>query len=265
LEKLGLIAGSGPLPLISAREAKRETSVVAVALSGYTSPELENSVDKICWVKLGELERAIKFFLSEGVKRAVMIGKIPQSVLLSRTGFTKEADSLLARLISKQTESVLRAVAKELGERGIELVDGRKYFSTGLAAKGTLTQRQPTNEELKDIEFGKRLVKEIGRLDIGQVVVVKRGIVLAVEAIEGTDEAIKRGAALGGEGVIVVKMSKPQQDMRFDIPVIGKETLQLLKEVKAAVLAIEAERTVILDKEEALKIAGEAGISVVAL
>lgn len=265
MEKLGLIAGSGPLPLLSAREAGREANIAAVALSGHTSPELENLVDKICWVKVGELDLAIGFLLSEGVKRAVMVGKIPQSVLLNRTGFTEEATSLLAGLGSKQTESVLRAVTGELEKRGIDLIDGRKYFSTSLVSKGVLTQRQPTEGELKDIEFGKMLVKEIGRLDIGQTVIVKGGVVLAVEAIEGTDEAIRRGADWGGEGVVVVKMSKPQQNMRFDIPVVGKGSFQLLKEVKAAVLALEAERTLILDKRESLNIAEEAGICVIAL
>ncbi len=265
LKKLGLIAGSGPLPLLFAREAKGESTVVAVALSGYTSPELEGLVDKICWVKLGELDRAIKFLLSEGVKQAVMAGKIPQSVLLSRTGFTEETTLLLDKLSSKQTESVLMAVTGELEKRGINLIDGREYLSSSLVTRGVLTQRQPTEGELKDIEFGKMMVKEIGRLDIGQMVVVKRGIVLAVEAIEGTDEAIRRGADWGGERVVIVKMSKPQQNMRFDIPVVGKETLQLLKEIKAAVLAIEAEKTVILNKEESLKIADEAGICVIAL
>ena len=265
MEKLGLIAGGGPLPLLLAREVKKEADIMAVALSGHTSPELEGLVDKICWVKLGELDRAARFLLSEGVRRAVMVGMIPQSVLLERTGFTKEAASLLAKLSSKQTESVLNALSGELQKRGVELIDGRKYFSAGLAAKGVLTRRQPREEELKDMEFGKTLVKEIGRLDIGQTVVVKRGIVLAVEAIEGTDEAIKRGADWGGEGVVVVKMSKPQQNMRFDIPVVGKGTLKLLREVKASALAIEAEKTVILDKQESLKLAEEAGICVIAL
>lgn len=265
MEKLGLIAGSGPLPLLVAREANREASIAAVALSGYTSPELECLVDKTCWVKLGEIKQSIRFLLSQGVKRAVMVGKIPQSVLLNRVGFTEEVTSLLSKLHSKQTESVLRAVAGELEKRGIELLDGRKYFLTRLAAKGVLTPRQPTEAELKDVEFGRALVKEIGRLDIGQTVVVKGGIVLAVEAIEGTDEAIRRGADWGREGIVVVKMSKPQQDMRFDIPVVGKGTLQLLKKVKAGVLAIEAERTVILDREEALKLAEEAGICLIAL
>jgi len=265
VEKLGLIAGSGPLPLLSAREAKKGAGIAAVALSGHTSPELEGLVDTICWVKLGELDRAVRFLLSEGVRQAVMTGKIPQSVLLNRNGFTREAASLLSGLGSKQTEAVLRAVAEELQRRGIELVDGRKYLSTALAKKGTLTPRRPTKGELRDIEFGKMIVKDIGRLDIGQAVVVKGGIVLAVEAIEGTDEAIKRGASLGGEAVVVVKMSKPQQDMRFDIPVVGETTLRLLREVKAAVLAVEAEKTVIIDKEQSLKIAAEAGICVIAI
>lgn len=265
LEKLGLIAGSGPLPLLSARESRGKAKIAAVALSGYTSPELEGLVDKICWVSLGELDRAVRFLLSEGVKRAVMAGKIPQSVLLDGAGFTKKVDSLLAKLNSKQTESVLGAVAGELKKRGIELIDGRECFSASLAAKGILTRRQPAERELGDIEFGKKMVKEIGRLDIGQTIVVKGRVVLAVEAIEGTDMAIRRGAELGGEGIVVVKMSKPQQDMRFDIPVVGEETFRLLKEVKAAALAIEAGRTVILGKNESLKIANEAGICIIAL
>ncbi len=265
MKKIGLIAGGGLLPLLLAREVREEADIVAIALSGYTSPKLEGLVDQICWVKLGELNRAIRFLLSRGARQVVMAGMISQSVLLNQTAFPEETASFLAQLHSKQTESVLRALRSELEEKGIKLIDGRKYLSASLAAKGVLTQRQPQEEELKDVEFGMVLVKEVGRLDIGQTVVVKGGIVLAVEAIEGTDKAIRRGADLGGEGVVVVKMSKPQQNMHFDIPVIGKETFKLLKEVKASVLAIEAEKTVILNKQESLELAEEAGICVVAL
>ncbi len=265
MEKLGLIAGSGRLPLILIREAKQEVDIATVALSGYTSPEVESLSHKTLWVKIVEFDRAVKFLLSEGARQAVMIGKIPQSVLLNQAGFNERISSLLRKLGSKQTESILRALADELKKEGIELIDGRKYLSSYLAGCGVLSKRQPTEGELKDIEFGKRIVKEIGRLDIGQTVVIKNGIILAVEAIEGTDSAIRRGANLGGDGATVVKMSKPQQDMRFDIPVVGRGTLQLLREVKASVLAVEAERTVILDREELIRIADEAGICVVAL
>ena len=265
MEKLGLIAGSGRLPLILAREAKQKTGIATVALSGYTSPEVESLVDKTLWVKIGEFDRAVKFLLSEGARQAVMIGKVPQAVLLNQAGFNHRISLLLGKLGSKQTESILRALADELEKEGIELIDGRKYLSSYLASQGVLSERRPDEGELKDIEFGERIVKEIGRLDIGQTVVIKNGIILAVEAIEGTNKAIRRGANLGGEGVAVVKMSKPQQDMRFDIPVVGQETIELLREVKASALAIEAERTVILDRKELIQIANESKICVVAL
>lgn len=265
MEKLGLIAGSGKLPLIFARETKREADIATVALSGYTSPEVESLVGKTLWVKIGEFDRAVKFLLSEGATRVVMIGKVPQTVLLNQAGFNERISLLLRKLGSKQTESILRALADELEKEGIKLVDGRKYLSSYLASPGVLSERRPNERELKDIQFGKMIVKEIGRLDIGQTVVIKNGVILAVEAIEGTDRAIRRGANLGGEGVVVIKMSKPQQDMRFDIPVVGRRTIELLREIKASALAIEAERTVILDREELIKIADEAGICIVAI
>lgn len=265
LPLLGLIAGSGPLPLILAQAANQEARVIAVALAGYTAPELEELVQDICWVKLGELEKAIRFLISQGVHEAVMTGKIPQSVLLTQSKLSNEVTTLLEGLKSKQTEAVLGALSAALGKAGITLLDGRKFFTGHLAQAGTLTRKGPTETELKDVELGKKLVKEIGRLDIGQTVVLKQGVVLAVEAIEGTDAAIARGAELGGAGIVVVKMSKPQQDMRFDIPVVGKETLKLLKEVKASVLALEAQKTILLDREEMLKLAEEAGITLVAL
>ncbi|MCD5390749.1 UDP-2,3-diacylglucosamine diphosphatase LpxI [candidate division NPL-UPA2 bacterium] len=265
MEKLGLIAGSGCLPLIFAREAKAEVDMAAVAISGFTSSEVENLIQKTIWVKIGEFDRAVKFLLSEGARQAVMIGKVPQSVLLNQTGFNGRITSILEKLGSKQTESILKALADELEKEGIELIDGRKYLSSCLAGQGVLSERQPNGREIRDIEFGEKIVKEIGRLDIGQTVVIKNGVILAIEAIEGTDSAIRRGAEWGGEGAVVVKMSKPQQDMRFDIPVVGRGTIELLREVKASALAIEAERTVILDREELIQIADEAKICVVAL
>ena len=263
--KIGLIAGSDRLPLVFAEEAKRcGEEVVAVAIDGYTSPEIEGKA-KIYWIKPGELGKIVEIFRAEKIERAAMEGKIPQSIIFSDLEFDHRAKLILDRAKSRQTQSLLKAVADELKTHGITLIDARTHLDSLLAVKGNMTKRKPREKELADIEFGRNVLNVIGSLDVGQSVVVKNCAILAIEAIEGTDAAIRRGAVLGKGGAVVVKMTKPNQDLRFDLPVVGERTVTTMGEFGAEVLAIETGKTIILDKAETIRKADEENICIVAI
>ncbi|MFB0527546.1 MAG: LpxI family protein [bacterium] len=264
--KIGLIAGNGKFPLIFAQEAKRVgTEVVALAIKKETSPRLENIVDRIHWVNLGQLGDLIEICKKEGITRAVMAGQVRHTRLFSQVKLDARAMALLAGVKDKKANSLLGAVADELLREGIELIDSATYLSHLLPSPGILTRRKPTQKEWRDIEFGHKMAKEIAGLDIGQTVVVKDQAVLAVEGMEGTDRTIKRGGKLGRGDVVVVKVSKPQQDRRFDLPIVGERTVEVLKQAKAKVLAFSARNTILLDRERVVKSANQNGISLVAI
>jgi hypothetical protein len=265
LGKIGLIAGNGDFPLAFARAAKQKgLHVIAVAHEGETLPELEQLVDEIFWVKVGQLGKLIKIFKDEHVSDVLMAGGIKKTRLFGGGMPDLRGMALLARMIHKKDDSLLRAVAEELESEGITVRESTLYLDNLIAKPGLLTKRKPTRGEEQDIEFGWQLAKEIGRLDIGQTVVVKDQAVLAVEAIEGTDEAIRRGGRLCREGAVVVKICKPQQDLRFDLPAIGPQTIQSMQEVNATCLAIEAGKTIIIDRETVYVGADRAHITIVA-
>lgn len=264
--KIGLIAGNGKFPLIFAQEAKRVgAEVVALAIKKETSPSLENLVDRIHWVNVGQLGDLIEICKKEGITRAVMAGQVRHTRLFSQVRLDARAMALLAGVKDKKANSLLGAVADELLREGIELIDSATYLSHLLPSPGILTRRKPTQKEWRDIEFGHKMAKEIAGLDIGQTVVVKDQAVLAVEGMEGTDRAIKRGGKLGKGDVVVVKVSKPQQDRRFDLPIVGERTVEVLKQAKAKVLAFSARSTILLDREKVVKSANQNGISLVAI
>ncbi|MFB0526806.1 MAG: LpxI family protein [bacterium] len=264
--KIGLIAGNGKFPLIFAQEAKRVgTEVVALAIKKETSPSLENLVDRIHWVNVGQLGDLIEICKKEGITRAVMAGQVRHTRLFSQVKLDARAMALLAGVKDKKANSLLGAVADELLREGIELIDSATYLSHLLPSPGILTRRKPTQKEWRDIEFGHKMAKEIAGLDIGQTVVVKDQAVLAVEGMDGTDRTIKRGGRLGREDVVVVKVSKPQQDRRFDLPIVGERTVEVLKQAKAKVLAFSARSTILLDREKVVKSANQNGISLVAI
>lgn len=266
IQKIGLIAGNGDFPIEFAKAAKQKgLAVVAVAHEGETLPELAQWTDKIFWIKVGQLGKLIKIFKEEGVHDVLMAGGIKKTRLFGGALPDLRGAALLARMIAKKDDSILRAVAEELESDGITVRESTLYLDSLLAPPGVLTKRKPTKDEWKDIFFGWETAKEIGRLDIGQTVVVKDLAVLAVEAIEGTDEAIRRGGRLCGEGAVVVKICKPQQDLRFDLPATGLRTIATMQEVKAACLAVEASKTIMIQKEALLREADAAGIAVVAL
>lgn len=272
MERLGLIAGNGRFPVLFARSAKAKgVSVVAVAIEDEASPEIENYVDKLHWVGVARIGKLIKTLKDEQIEKAVMAGGLTKSHIHSKLKLLKFRPDLRTinlwykKLKSKHDHSILEAVADELAKDGIQLISPISYVEYLMAKKGCLTERAPTEREMADVEFGWNIAKEIARLEIGQCIVVKDKIVLAVEAIEGTNETIKRGGKLGRRDVIVIKLSKKDQDLRFDVPTIGPETVNHLKEAGVSTLAIEAEKTLILDKEETIELANKNNISIFAL
>jgi len=266
MNKIGLIAGNGTFPIVFARAAKQKgMQVVAVAHEGETLPDLAQHVDAIFWIKVGQLGKLISIFKEQGVTDVLMAGGIKKTRLFGGGMPDLRAIAMLAKMIHKKDDSILRAVAKELESEGIIVRESTLYLDNIVASPGILTKRKPSKEEHQDIEFGWQMAKEIGRLDIGQTVVVKDQAVLAVEAIEGTDEAIRRGGLFCGQGAVVVKVCKPQQDLRFDLPAVGTQTIRAMADVKAACLAVEAGKTIILDREAVRSEADRAGITIVAI
>ncbi len=265
MEKLGIIAGAGHLPFIAAREAKAQgLKVVAVAIKEAASPELAACVDTFQWVGAGELGRLIKVLKKEQVSDVVMLGKVPLTLLFSGVKPDLRGALLYLRLKDRRGDSILEGVAEELRKEGITLHEIPRFLSSIVLQKGILTRRGPNEEEWRDIHFGRGIAKAIAALRIGQTVVVKAGTILAVEAAEGTDEAIKRGGDLGRGGIVVVKVSRPDQDLRFDLPVVGLGTVTALCEARATALALDAGRTLLLDKDDVVREAEAAGITIVA-
>lgn len=261
MPRVGLIAGNGRFPLIFARTARAEgVEVVAVAHEGETVPELGGVVDAITWVKVGELERLIGAFQQAGITRAVMAGGIRKIELLEHFAPDARAVRFLAGLTSFGDDTLLRGIAAELEGEGIAIVASTLFLSSLMTPAGPLTSRVPDTAQWNDVHHGIAVAKAIGRWDIGQSVVVKSGMVLAVEAIEGTDLTIQRG---GRPGAVVVKVSKPQQDLRFDVPAVGPETVRVCVEAGIAVLALEAGKTLLLDKAELLERAEHDGLCIV--
>ena len=265
MKKIGLIAGNGSFPVEFAKAAKEKgMSVVVVAHEGETVPEIAQWADTVTWIKVGHLGKLIKVFKDQDVHDVLMAGGIKKTRLFGGLPDLRGA-ALLARMLHKKDDSLLRAVAEELESEGITVRESTLYLDNLLVPSGVLTKRKPSKDEWRDIAFGWEIAKEIGRLDIGQTVVVKDQAILAVEAIEGTDEAIRRGGTLCREGAVVVKICKPQQDLRFDLPATGVQTIRTMKEVKAACIAIEAGKTIMIQKDDVLREANTAGISIVAL
>ncbi len=260
--KIGLIAGSGEFPLIFAERAKAlGLSVIAAAHEGETNPALSDQVDEILWIRVGQLGKLISFFKKRGVKEAVMAGGIQKTRIFDFRPDLK-ALAILSKIKEKKDDVLLRAFADALEKEGIQVKESTFLLHPLLAEEGEWT-RPLKKEEKADIEWGWPLAKKVGALDIGQCVVLRKGVILAVEAIEGTDAAIRRGGILGREKSVVIKICKPQQDLRFDLPTIGPGTIQAMKEVKASVLVVEAGKAIVLEKERFIAEAKAAKIAVV--
>jgi len=265
MSRIGIIAGSGPLPLLAAREAKAAGRMVTVvAIREEADPAVEAVADRLHWVGVGELGALIRALKRDGVTEAIMVGKVQMSHLFSQVRPDVRGALLYLRLKDRRGDSIMEAVAQELERAGITLLECTRFLTGVLVEKGILTRRAPTEREWEDIRFGREVASTLANVKVGQTVVVKHGAVLAVEAVEGTDAAVRRGGELGREGVVVVKVCRPQHDFRFDVPVIGPTTIAVLREVRGTALGVEANRTLLLDREQALGLADEAGIAVVA-
>ena len=267
MEKLGLIAGNNKFPLILAASAKKQGCyIVAVAIKRDTNPLINKFADKVYWFGLDEFSRIFQVFKQEGIVNVVMAGQISPCRLFSKE---VERDPILRNLLleikNKKADTIFGEIAKKLKDEGIELLDSTIFVKEYLPKKGTLTNFEPPLQVKEDIAFGFELAKAVANLDIGQTVAVKNKAIVAVEAFEGTDNLIRRAGKLAGEGVTIVKVSKPNQDMRFDIPVIGCNTVKNLIKARARCLAIEAEKTLFIDKEGSLKLADKFAISIVAV
>ena len=265
--QIGIIAGTGELPVIIAKDAReRGYKVITVALENLASQEMDSVSDEIRWVNPGKFGELIDTLKKHQIKEAIMAGKVPKS-LLYKSKITPDlrAVKLLFSIRDKSDDAILNAIAKELAGEGIEIIDTTKFSPHLLTPDGCLTKKKPDEEQWKDIEFGWKIAREIGKLDIGQTVVIKGRAVMAIEAIEGTDEAILRGGKWAGDGAVVVKVSKPQQDMRLDVPAVGLDTLKSMEKVNAKVLALEAHRSMIVGRDTAIKEADSAGIVIIGI
>ncbi len=264
--RIGLIAGGGQFPIIFSKAAKFKGFIIyAVAYHNETDPGLKEHVDTIEWIHLGQIKRIIKFFKKNAVSQAVLMGAITKTKMFSDVRPDIKAISLIAGMRHTHDDGLLRGFVTLLEKEGIEIKPSTFLLPDLLAIEGCWTRRKPTRSEKNDIELGWRVAKEIGRLDIGQCVVVGGGSVLAVEAIDGTDATIMRGGRLGKGTAVVVKVCKPDQDIRFDIPAIGVQTIKTMVEAGAGVLVVEAGKAVVFDREEMIDMADEYGIAVVAM
>lgn len=265
MKTIGLIAGNGCFPLLAARQAVEEGyQVVCCPILEEADPAIEKISQHTLWVKLGELGKVIGFFKKHGATEALLAGKVTKTFLFK--GHIKpdlEMIKALANIRDWKDDSLLGSVVRHVEKKGIHILDSTHFLKNRMPQPGVLTKRKPGKNEWDDIEFGWALAKEMGRLDIGQTVVVKAKAVLAVEAIEGTDETIRRGGSFGKGHAVVIKVAKPKQDMRFDVPTVGLSTLEVMLAAEASVLAIEAYKTIILDPEELIQFADRHKISIV--
>jgi DUF1009 family protein len=267
-ETLGIIAGNRSLPLLLARQARSMgmKRIVAVGFENETDPALAGLVDRMHWLRVGQLGKLIAAFKEDGVSECVMAGQIaPRNLWDVRPDM--RAMGLLLRLREKNAHTIFGGIADELKRDGIELIDGLRWLRPLMAQSGFALGPKLSEEQNADVEFGLRLAKEVSRLEIGQLVVVKDGTVLAVEGFEGTDDCLRRGGALAGKGggSVAVKVAKESHDMRFDIPCIGLKTVETCAESGVAVLALEAAKTLVLDETEVGEFARRRKVSLVAV
>jgi DUF1009 family protein len=260
----GLIAGNGRFPFLVLEGARSQGIEMAViAIKEEADPDLEGRVNRLHWVSLGELSKTIDLLHKEGVKQAVMAGQVKHTKIFSAIRPDWKLAKLLFALPRKNTDALIGAVAKVLEDEGIKLVDSTLFLKPLVPEAGVLTKRAPNDTEIADIHYGLGIARQIAGMDIGQTVVVSDKACVAVEAMEGTDETIVRASRLAsGMQLVVVKVSKPKQDMRFDVPVVGLPTIQQMRACGATVLAVDAGRTLFFDREKLIELANQAGIAI---
>ena len=265
LHALAIIAGNGVYPRLLAAGARKAgvKKIVAAAFTDETDPVLQQQVDVLEWIRVGQLSRLLKFFREEGIHHAIMAGQIAPKNLFDLRPDLK-ALMLLGKLKQRNAESIFAAVADELAKIEVDLLPATTFLEDSLARSGLIAGPKLSPRQEHDVNLGWNVAKEIARLDIGQTIVVKNGTIVAVEALEGTNEAIKRGGALAREGAVMIKVSKPNQDMRFDVPVIGVETVRIAAESGVRVIAVEAGKTLLLERDALIALANGLKVSVVA-
>ncbi|PYL51047.1 MAG: DUF1009 domain-containing protein [Verrucomicrobia bacterium] len=260
-----MVAGNGVYPRLLADSARKAgvKKIVAAAFTEETDPTLEQHVDVIEWMRVGQLNRLLKFLRAQNVHHAMMAGQIaPKNLFDLRPDW--KALMLLGKLKQRNAESIFVAIANELAAIDVMLLPATTFLEDSLASSGLLAGPKLSQQEQDDVELGWKIAKEIGRLDIGQTIIVRNGTVVAVEALEGTNEAMRRGGELAGSGAVMVKVAKPNQDMRFDVPVMGVETIHIAAETRLRVIAVEAGKTLLLERNAIVDLAHRSKISIVA-
>ena len=266
LNRIGLIAGTGELPRIVAKQAAEDNiKVFAIALSKDSISSLRPVCNKVFHLGIGQTNKILKTLKNEKIKNVLMIGKVDKKVIFQTKIFDFRSLKILKNMKLKDDKSLMMVVIDELKSEGISCLDQSMFLKKLFPSKGVLTKRKSTKSEWEDIQYGFSIAKEMAQMEIGQTVVVKDKSIVAVEAMEGTDQTIMRGLKIAGKGAVVVKVSRPKQDFRYDIPAVGETTLSMIIKGKAAVLALEAERTLVLNKEKMIELANKYEISIVAV
>ncbi|MFH0762525.1 MAG: UDP-2,3-diacylglucosamine diphosphatase LpxI [Candidatus Omnitrophota bacterium] len=268
MERIGLIAGNRKFPFLFCEGAKKSGArVVVVAVKGETSPKIKNSAEKVYWIGLDEFSRIFDIFKSERITRVALAGQIsPRRLFTGQIYKSPELSSLLSGIKDKRADTIFSAIAQRLTESGLQLLDSTTFLKDFLPQKGALTRCQPDGETWEDIRFGMELAKSLAGLDVGQSVAVKAKAIVAVEALEGTDNMIRRAGRISRHsGISVIKVSRPRQDMRFDIPVVGLMTIKNLLCAGARALAIEADKTLFIDRQKAVGLADRKGLCIIAV
>ncbi|MEE9165428.1 MAG: UDP-2,3-diacylglucosamine diphosphatase LpxI [Nitrospinota bacterium] len=266
LDKIGLIAGTGELPRILAKQAAEDNiKVIAIALSKDSISSLRPVCNKVFHLGIGQANKVLKTLKNEKIKNVIMIGKVDKKVIFQTKIFDFRALKILKNMKLKDDKSLMMVVIDELKSEGISCLDQSLFLKKLFPSKGVLTKRKPTKSEWEDIRYGLSIAKEMAQMEIGQTLVAKDKSIVAVEAMEGTDQTIMRGLKIAGKGAVVVKVSRPKQDFRYDIPAVGETTLSMVIKGKASVLALEAERTLVVNKEKMIELANKYKISIVAV
>ena len=264
--KFGLIAGNGKFPFLVVEGAKKQgASLAVVAIKEETDERIEEIAEKIIWVGIGQLGKMISFFKQEAVERAIMAGQVKHVQIFFGALPDLRMIRMLWNLPQRNTDALIGGVADEMRREGIELIDSTYFIQDKLAKEGVLTKRKPDETERGNVEYGLRIANEIARLDLGQTIVVRARACVAIEAMEGTDAVIKRAGELAKGKLTVVKVAKPKQDMRFDVPVVGTPTIEEMIKAGATCLCLTAQKTLIFDKEEMLGLANRHKISIIAV
>jgi len=263
--KLGLIAGNGKFPFLVLEGAKRAGTPVAVAaIREETDPAIESLADRLTWVGIGQLGKMLRFFKDEGVDKAIMAGQVKHVQIFSRAIPDVRMLKMLLRLPRRNTDALIGAVANELASEGIELIDSTFFLKDQLPQPGTLTRRAPDERERSDVEYGLEIARGIAGMDLGQTIVVRDRACVAIEAMEGTDAVIRRAGDLVRGRLTVVKIAKPDQDMRFDVPVVGVPTIESMKEAGATCICVNAGKTLMFDRADMIALANKHKIAIVA-